>query len=378
MTACIQKLAEIDWDFSNADTRYGSHSIHPYPGKFIPQIPRALIQNIQPDRDYAVMDPFCGSGTTLLEATLAGYESIGVDSNPLACLISKVKCCPLPETTLANANDVAERAQSALSAKRSDVPDLPRLDHWFRPDIQKTLASLLEEIDKVSDPNIRDALRIAFSSIVVRVSNQESDTRYAAIEKTVTQNGVIQLFRDRVRTIVDGVASLQTNLFDSLAQPQILNSDILRVQSSSLKRRVGLVITSPPYPNAYEYWLYHKYRMYWLGMDPIAAREVEIGARPHYFKKNPHTPEDFERQMHQVLCLLDEIVIPGGHLCFLIGQSVIHGRTVDNLEFLTRAAARVGFDRVQVLTRRIARTKKSFNPANGRIDQENIAIFKRG
>ena len=43
-------------------------------------------------------------------------------------------------------------------------------------------------------------------------------------------------------------------------------------------------MTSPPYPNAYEYWLYHKYRMYWLGMDPIAVRQQEIGARPHYFR----------------------------------------------------------------------------------------------
>ena len=50
------------------------------------------------------------------------------------------------------------------------------------------------------------------------------------------------------------------------------------MEPSDIPRRVGLVITSPPYPNAYEYWLYHKYRMYWLGLDPIAVKKQEIGA----------------------------------------------------------------------------------------------------
>ena len=54
----------------------------------------------------------------------------------------------------------------------------------------------------------------------------------------------------------------------------------------------GRLVTSPPYPNAYEYWLYHKYRMYWLGFDPIPIRENEIGARPHYFKTNHQDETD--------------------------------------------------------------------------------------
>ena len=91
--------------------------------------------------------------------------------------------------------------------------------------------------------------------------------------------------------------------------------------------RIAAAVFSPPYPNAYEYWLYHKYRMYWLGMDPISVREREIGARPNYFKKNPHTAADFECQMGRVFALLARVVVPGGHACFQVGDSIIRGTT---------------------------------------------------
>ena len=77
------------------------------------------------------------------------------------------------------------------------------------------------------------------------------------------------------------------------APSEVLAKDILAVRHDELPYKFGLVITSPPYPNAYEYWLYHKYRMYWLGEDPLAVRRAEIGARPHYFRRNPEPQTTF-------------------------------------------------------------------------------------
>src|SRR5436309_3516443 len=91
------KLADLlaaDWNFTNSKTNNGTHSIHPYPAKFIPQIPRHLIQRIRPLKGSFVFDPFCGCGTTLLEAQAAGYPSIGVDLNPIASMIARVKTRP--------------------------------------------------------------------------------------------------------------------------------------------------------------------------------------------------------------------------------------------------------------------------------------------
>src|SRR5579885_1325032 len=84
------RLHDIDFDFVDSKTGYLTHSLHPYPAKFIPQIPDALIRELSNEGD-TVADVFCGSGTTLVEALLLNRHAIGFDANPLACLITKAK-----------------------------------------------------------------------------------------------------------------------------------------------------------------------------------------------------------------------------------------------------------------------------------------------
>src|SRR5207244_9403794 len=144
----------------------------------------------------------------------------------------------------------------------------------------------------------------------------------------------------------------------SFGKATILNRDILTVSPEELPKNVGLVITSPPYPNAYEYWLYHKYRMYWLGMDPIAVKEREIGARPHYFKTNHQDENDFEKQMAVCFSVLSRVMLPDSKACFLVGRSIIHGREIDNMALLKRAAEPHGFEMKDVIERNIPATRK--------------------
>jgi DNA modification methylase len=368
--AAYDRLTEADWTFEGARTRGETHGIHPYPAKFIPQIPRALIAALHPRDGSAVMDPFCGSGTTLVEAAAEGLPAIGIDLHPLACLISKVKVTPI--SGLAGA---ADRVAARARASETSPPQFPALDHWFRPEVQRALAGLIQAIDLEPDADVRDALRVAFSSIVVRVSNQESDTRYAAIDKDVGIVDVRAQFLRAARNLDHALTATWPSL-PGRPRVEIFNRDILDVQPDEITRRVSLVITSPPYPNAYEYWLYHKYRMYWLGMDPISVREREIGARPNYFKKNPHTAADFECQMGRVFALLARLVVPGGHACFQVGDSIIRGELIDNAALLRRAAAAHGFRPVTEMQRRIPSNRKAFNASHARIKVENLLIFR--
>jgi len=374
--AALESLERIDWDFAAANTRTASHGIHPYPGKFIPQIPRLLIERLAPRKGSAILDPFCGSGTTLLEATLKGYPSIGIDSHPLACLIAKVKCTPLPSDATGTIETIVSSARDSHVRKQFAIPPVPRIDHWFKKDIQEVLASLTTAIDNVAHQDVRDALRVAFSALIVRVSNQESDTRYAAVDKAISPEDVLRLFSVKARSLFESLDCLSASLFGALPRPCLINKDILEVQPPDIKGEIALVVASPPYPNAYEYWLYHKYRMYWLGMNPIEVRSREIGARPHYFKKNHQTEHDFEEQMDRVFRLLAAVMIHGSYACFVIGRSIIHSRVIDNLALLTRSAERSGFVRCALFNRCIPRNRKSFNPANGSIDEESIGVFK--
>ena len=96
----IKYLGALDWELINADTDYYTHGYHPYSAKYIPQIPNRLISAFS-KKDDLILDNFVGSGTTLVESKVLGRNAIGVDVNPLACLISKVKTTVIKESTVA-------------------------------------------------------------------------------------------------------------------------------------------------------------------------------------------------------------------------------------------------------------------------------------
>lgn len=376
MTAEATELfSALDWDFREAPVENGVHTIHPYPAKFIPQIPRQLIQLFPPKSGSLVLDPFCGSGTTLVEAINAGLDAWGIDLNPLACLISRVKTTALPLSLDFAIEAIVQKAQERLETGDVQIPSIPRLDHWFKPEVQRALAALVTEINREPVTAVREALQVALSSIIVRVSNQESDTRYAAVEKNYAAQDVFKHFKGAARIINRALLTLSHNLSRCLGRATVLSRDILMVKAEELPSDVGLVITSPPYPNAYEYWLYHKYRMYWLGIDPIEVREREIGARPHYFKKNPQDETDFEKQMHTCFRLLAQVMLPEAKACFLVGRSIIRGRFIDNAALLQRVAESAGFAVEGIVSRNIPATRKTFNPAHSNITREHLLVF---
>ena len=193
------------------------------------------------------------------------------------------------------------------------------------------------------------------------------------MEKQVAAEDVFRGFAQATRRISD---VLQKRPYP-LVPATVLEADTLALDPKQILGRIGLVITSPPYPNAYEYWLYHKYRMWWLGFDPIAVKTQEIGARAHFFKRNHHTAEDFVRQMGQTFDLLQAVLVPDGYACFVVGRSRIHGRVVDNAQIIEDAGHAAGFKRVFAAERALAPNRKSFNLSHANIKTETILLLRR-
>ncbi|APM32918.1 DNA methyltransferase [Klebsiella michiganensis] len=364
-------ITELDWDFKEKIISDSIHGIHPYPAKFIPEIPFQLINYLGCDKNTSVLDPFCGSGTTLKVAQSLGLPCVGIDLNPIACLISKVKTTKIPPNFGTVFNDVVADAKS----RKVDIDELktiPNINHWFKLDIQVNLLKLKKSIHDYLGHDTFDALCVAFSSIIVKASNQESDTRYAAINKNLAAEDVFRLF------LVSCEKLNSSLLYNSSEFPcQIINKDVLAVQPSDINSTVGLVVTSPPYPNAYEYWLYHKYRMWWLGFDPKEIKEKEIGARAHFFKKNHHTERDFYHQMYGTLQLIDSVLITHGHAAFVVGRSIIHGKNVDNADLIVEAAENLGFEVVERFNRSMNSNRKSFNLSYAKIKEETIVVLRK-
>jgi hypothetical protein len=135
------KMLQEDWDFADADIHYMTHGFHLYPARMIPQIAKELIKRYSSKEDI-VLDPFCGSGGVLVEAMLAGRDSFGIDINPLACLLAKVKTTPIdPKLLMSQWENLRKELSRDIGALRFrqlkvNVPDFSNINitYWFKPE----------------------------------------------------------------------------------------------------------------------------------------------------------------------------------------------------------------------------------------------------
>jgi len=388
-SASIQRLAELDWAFAEAKTSYLTHGLHPYPAKFIPQIPNALIQELSSVED-TVADIFCGSGTTLLEALQLKRHAIGIDANPLSALISRAKTATPSQHEADELKGLLAECRSLaaeLEAHDTDLfgedlsfsskgwrPEPSVSEFWFDPHVVEELAELRLRIQRLS-PVAKLIAEVAFSSIIVTVSLQDSDTRYVRRAKTINLGETVRRFSKALEGAIVSTSEV-ADILEPRFTCRVIAGDIL---SEPEVPEIDLVVTSPPYPNAFSYHLYHRTRLLWLGHDQALFKAQEIGSHRKYSAKgaNAHNERDFAAEFSRIFRWLADRMQIGKYGCFVIGDSTIRGRTINNTALLANAAAPAGFVREAVIEREIPSNRKSFNPAHGRIKRENILILRR-
>jgi site-specific DNA-methyltransferase (cytosine-N4-specific) len=117
--------------------------------------------------------------------------------------------------------------------------------------------------------------------------------------------------------------------------------------------------------------------MWWLGYDAEKVKVDEIGARPHYFKKNHQTAGDFIHQMETLFDFLFNNSQNGAYSVFIIGRSKIHGEIINNESIVENAGIKSGFSHVTTLKRSVKASRKSFNLSHARIKEEFIVIHQK-
>ncbi len=377
-----------------------THPVHTYAARLHPATARDLVELLlEPvsSETPSVLDPFCGAGTVLVEARLAGARPIGVDINPLAVAISRAKTWDVPAERRAEllrrgkeiaAATLAEGKAARRSGYEPQAPRAPRgadpkqrdrgLEGWFSPHVRRELEFLAAAIDEVKadDKGLAAVLEVLLSSILYKVSRRAADTDPSTATRRVARGAAARLFRQRVEMLAAGLDELCA--VPAAGRPRILRGDArnlakLKVEDAS----VDAVITSPPYAGTYDYVDQHGLRLAFLGWSEREFEAREIGARRHFRGSRERAMDQFGQDLGRVLDEIGRVLLPGGLAAVVIGDSLAGGKAVyadDVIRELTRKPLRVRAWASQARPTRGAAEARAFSDREKR---EHILLLEK-
>ncbi|MFJ8609963.1 TRM11 family SAM-dependent methyltransferase [Streptomyces sp. NPDC093675] len=414
-----------------------THHIFRYPAKFHPPVVRALLEKYtRPGQ--VVLDPFVGSGTSLVECAVMGRGSIGIDVDPVAVEVARAKTrnydmraveeafesilhevAPLERS----AEEYASRMFSDLSdAEYSDakteenlwIPEIPRLHHWFRRYVLIDLARILAVIESTEmDERVRSLSRVAFAAIIRNSSNADpvpvSGLEYTSHMKRKDEAGryinPFALLRSSFKKCLSATAEYRRQLPIEAPEPVVLQGNAMDFR---VGEEVDMVLTSPPYHNAVDYYRRHQLEMFWLGHtlnqdDRLELLPRYIG-RPHVAAKDPLLKRDWspgeivgewEEKMrvenpsraadfrHYVTAMssafqrLSETLSVGSKALFVVGHSRWKGQEIPTGDIYEEISSD-SFSLKEKLSYPIANRYMSYSRHNSAsIDEEYVLVMQR-
>jgi DNA modification methylase len=423
-------LLEGDLDFHDQDSGYASHNFHSFPAKFPPQLPRKFIAGLTDPGDV-VLDPMMGSGTTVLEALLSGRKGVGVDIDPLALRIAKVKL------TSANAPQVAQTAKWVLRQATSAVKEqcsaleeaLERkwnpktrkfVNYWFARETQIELLALISEIGKISEPDLRSFFELAFSAIVITKSGGVSlafdlaHTRPHRAKVVYNRAGDIVLGKDladnpsrRVKFLTKTLRSpleefekrVESNLaglfrFDAMGiEPLVTFGDAQGLPLGD--GSIDLIVTSPPYAsNAIDYMRAHKFSLVWMGypIDDLGQKrreyiggeaitdftfeELPVGTAgvvaevTDLDEKKGLVLHRYYSEMTRTLREMFRVLKTRKAAIVVVGTSLMRGRDTETQSCLVEIGQEIGFEVLRIGVRNLDRNRRMM-PAGAKLDLDS-------
>ncbi|QNB05771.1 restriction endonuclease [Herbaspirillum frisingense] len=371
--------------FTDDDTRFMGHDLHPYPAKFIPQLPGTFVSLLS-SRGELIFDPFGGSGTTALESIRLGRRAVSVDANPMAALIGKVKTARVDPESAAKLHllhgalkgllDHLPTNPSELAEKYgSYAPVIANCEKWFADSAFGELAHIKFRISRLDSEIASNIALLALSRTVLSASFQDSETRYKSVPRDVPIGETTRRYVKEFESVMKSVA--QNAPATRYGISRFITSDVRHLQSSDLlDNSVDLIVTSPPYGNATDYHLYHRFRLLWLGFDPIALGKIEIGSHLKH-QREASGFESYFSDMVQAVSGMSRVLKHGRYAVLVIGDSVYNGEKFDTARLLADKASELGFEANCVIDRALHKTKRSFSIAGRRAASESILILRK-
>jgi DNA modification methylase len=316
-----------------------THGFHSYPARMHWATAARLIDELKL-AGASVLDPFCGSGTVLVEARVRGATGYGVDLSPFAVRLSRVKCDPLSAglrvQLRAAASEVREQSEALVQDRAKVRAELsPAEAAWYEPHVLKEMAGLFATISQLHQPALREVLTLVFSSLVVKFSRQRSDSSEQVVERRVRKGLVSEFFERKSFELAERLDALAEAAHGPL--PEIVEGDARRLHENA-RTKVDCILSSPPYGGTYDYAAHHARRLAWLGMSPAGLRGQELGARRH-----GADAERFTGELRAVLWSMRRVLSQDGLALLLMGDGEHGDQRVPADELIASLAEEVGF-----------------------------------
>jgi DNA modification methylase len=377
-----------DLDFKLKDTRVLTHGLHPYPARMIPDLASYLIERCSLEGD-TVLDPFCGSGTVLVESLINSRHAIGTDVNPFALLLAKVKTTSIANEKL---KDINETLIPKISKARINKDYLKNeyvapefsldINYWFHDYVIKDLAFIRDEVIQYSQKEhaVNDFLKICFTATVREVSNSRKREfkRYRMPPKDLCEYkpDVLQTFTRQVEKSIKLMNNFNEKYEDKY-QSTTLKQDARKLD---LPYEVDAIITSPPYGDSnttVAYGQFSSLLMEWIGMNHGAWKKIDveglggeiddtdfstspsktfIEAYPKICEKNPGRGESlkaFVLDYYESIKSMYKTVKSGGQVAIVIGDRTVSGIKIKNDAITKELAELAGFSHIETMGRRI-------------------------
>ena len=297
MEALLNNYKETSWDYRTANTKTLTHCFHSYPAMMIPQVAGRLIETYGKNKKI-LFDPYCGTGTSLVEANLRGIKAIGTDLNPLARLIAKTKTTPIEKKKLDSSfNDFNDKFfQYRFGINKIDsivLPTFKNIDYWFTKDVQEKLALLKEFIRNIEDFPVRQFYKVAFSE-TVRDSSLTKNGEFKLFRMKPKQRenfypDVFGIMESKLSRNIKGLYSLMSKN-EFIADSKIYSFNTVEEIPNKIieNESVDIVVTSPPYGDSrttVAYGQYSRLANQWMGYEEASKLDNELmGGK----KKNPN------------------------------------------------------------------------------------------
>lgn len=324
-----------DWVIkeSSAELSYLTHGFFRYFGKFPPPVARRFIEELHQPQFGPVVDPMCGSGTTLVEAVLLQRAAIGLDVNPLSCLTAKVKTTPVDPNQIRRELEryTDYYSKQDTGAAKKYIPEDSYLDHWFYADTQLGIAKTRQFIEEeIADEDVRDFFKVSLASVIRRLSRASNGLGRMFLDPAIQPVSADGPFVKKCLQLTKGMEQLARFRPDIVVKQHEARSPFLQPSGTNL------VICHPPYFNVYRYSSLYKFEMLWLGFDYSSTRKQEV--REGFKIGKRELLESYVDDMAEIFVNIHQALVPGGWCVLMIGDTYLRG---ERLNTTARVVGRV-------------------------------------